>query len=109
MDELERAARTLGASAWQRIRHVTLPLVAPPVAAASTLVLAFAAGSYEVPFLLGRPYPATLPVVALQYYRDTDLTSRPQAMAVGVLIAAFSTVLLAAYLTLTSRLSRRAL
>lgn len=109
VDELEGAARTLGASAWQRIRHVTLPLVAPPVAAASTLVLAFAAGSFEVPFLLGRAYPATLPVVALQYYRDADLTSRPQAMAVGVLIAGFSTVLLAAYLMLTSRLARRSL
>ena len=107
VDELETAARGLGAGRWQRLRHVTLPLVAAPVAAASTLVLAFAAGSYEVPYLLGRPYPATLPVVALQYYRDTDLTARPQAQAVAVVITVFSTLLLAGYLALTSRLARR--
>lgn len=107
VDELEGAARSLGASRAQRLQHVTLPLVAPPVAAASALVLAFAAGSYEVSYVLGRPYPATLPVVALQYYRDTDLTARPQAMAVAVVITVFSTLLLAGYLALTSRLARR--
>lgn len=109
VDELENSARTLGASPWQRLRHVTLPLLTPPVAAVSVLVFAFAAGSYEVPFLLGRPFPATLPVVALQDFRDTDLTVRPQAMAVAVLITLITTLLVAAYLALTSRLSRRSL
>ncbi len=109
VEDLENAARTLGASGLQRLRHVTLPLLAPPVAAASVLVFAFSAGSYEVPYLLGRPYPATLPVVALQYYRDTDLTLRPQAMAVAVVITVASTVFVAAYLALTSRLARRTL
>lgn len=109
VDELENTARTLGASPWQRLRHVTLPLLTPPVAAASVLVFAFAAGSYEVPFLLGRPFPATLPVVALQDFRDTDLTVRPQAMAVAVLITLITALLVGAYLALTSRLSRRAL
>lgn len=108
-DELDAAARVLGAGAWQRLRHVTLPLLAPSLAAGSILVFAFAAGSYEVPYLLGRPYPATLPVVALQLYSDTDLTVRPQAMAVAVLIAALSGLAVAAYLVVASRLSRRAL
>lgn len=107
--DLEAAARVLGAGAWQRLRHVTLPLLAPSLAGGSILVFAFAAGSYEVPYLLGRPYPATLPVVALQYYNDTDLTSRPEAMAVAVLIAALSGLAVAGYLLVTSRLSRRAL
>ena len=73
------------------------------------LVFAFTAGSYEVPYLLGRPYPATLPVVALQDYRDTDLTVRPQAMAVAVVITLLTTVLVIAYLALAKRLSGRAL
>ncbi len=107
--DLENAARVLGASRWRRLRHVTLPLLAPPVAAASVLVFAFAAGSYEVPYLLGRPYPATLPVVALQDYRDTDLSVRPQAMAVAVVITLLTTVLVIAYLALAKRLSGRAL
>lgn len=107
--ELENAARVLGATGWQRLRHVTLPVLVPPLAAASILVFAFAAGSYEVPYLLGRPYPATLPVVALQDYRDTDLTVRPQAMAVAVVITLLTTVLVIAYLALAKRLSGRAL
>ena len=109
VEQLENAARMLGAGPARRLVSVTLPLVAPPVAAGSVLVFAFAFGSYEVPYLLGRPYPATLPVVAYQYYRDTDLTLRPQAMAVAVLITALSVLLVAGYLTLVRRLSRRAL
>jgi len=72
-------------------------------------VFAFAAGSYEVPYLLGRPYAATLPVVALQDYQNTDLTVRPQAMAVAVLITVISTLLVAGYFALTVRLSRRSI
>ncbi len=105
--ELEGAAAVLGARPWQRLRHVTLPLLAPAVLAGSVLVLAFTAGSYEVPLLLGRPYPATLPVVAYQLYRDTDLTSRPEAMAVAVVISALSLTVVAAYVGLVARLARR--
>lgn len=107
--DLEGAARVLGAGRWRRFTSVTLPLIAPPVAAASVLVASFAAASYEVPRLLGQSFPATLPVVALQRYQDTDLLVRPQAMAVATIIAVSSLVLVAAYLSLVSRLSRRSL
>ena len=105
--ELEGAAAVLGAGPWQRLRYVTLPLLAPSVAAGSVLVLAFTAGSYEVPYLLGRPYPATLPVVAYRLYRDTDLTARPEAMAVAVVISVLSLAVVAAYVALVARLARR--
>ena len=84
-----------------------LPLLAPAVAAASVLVFAFTFGSYEVPFLLGRPFPATLPVVAYQRFRDTDLTARPRAMAIAVVIAvARRGAARLAYLALAERLRR---
>jgi putative spermidine/putrescine transport system permease protein len=102
--EREDAARTLGASARQRLRHVVLPGIAPAVGAAGVLVFAFTVGSYEVPFLLGRPYPATLPVVAYQLYRDPDLTARPLAMAVAVLTALLTGAAVLAYLALADRL-----
>ena len=50
-----------------------------------------------------------LDLLALQYYNDTDLTSRPQAMAVAVLIAVLTGLAVAGYLLVVSRLSRRAL
>ena len=104
---LEDVARTLGAGRWRRLREVTLPLLAAPVAAASVLVLAFAMASYEVPRLLGRPYPATLPVVAFQRFSDPDLTSRPEAMAVATVITALTLAVALLYLRLLSVLARR--
>ncbi len=109
LDRLEDASRVLGATPIQRFRHVTLPLLAAPVAAASVLVLAFTMGSYEVPIILGRPFPAPLPVVAYQSFTDSDLSARPQAMAVAVLIAALTTVVALLYLTLARTFNRRAL
>lgn len=97
-----QAARTLGASYWQGLRHVTLPLVAPTVLAASVLVFAYTFGAYEVPFLLGQRYPSALPVLAYRRYVDTDLTARPEAMALSVLIALISAGLIAIYMRLAS-------
>lgn len=108
VDELEAAARTLGAGAWQRFRHVVLPLVAPSVAATSVLVFAFTLGSYEVPLLLGSPFPAALPVVALQYHQDVDLAARPEAMAISVVIAVFVSALVVLYMSTVDRFVRRA-
>ena len=105
--ELEDAARSLGASAWQRFRHVTLPLLVPSVLSTSVIVFAFTFGSYEVPSLLGRPFPATLPVVAYQAYTDVDLTARPVAMAISVLIAVTVGMLVLAYMAITERVLRR--
>ena len=107
--DLEELARTLGATPLRRLRSVTLPLLAPPVAAASVLVFAFAAASYEVPRLLGRPFPATLPVVAFERFQDPDLTLRPEAMALATILALLTLLMVAAYFTLVSRLSRRTL
>lgn len=105
--ELEDAARMLGAGAWLRFRLVVLPLIAPGLVATSIIVFAFSFGSYEVPYLLGRPYPATLPVVSYQYYRDIDLEARPQAMAISVCIAAFVGVLVVCYSAALDRFVRR--
>jgi len=105
--ELEEAARTLGAGPWQRFRLVVLPLLAPGLVATSIIVFAFSFGSYEVPVLLGRPFPATLPVVSYQYYRDIDLNTRPQAMAISVGIAVFVGILVLCYSAALDRFVRR--
>lgn len=103
VSEYEEVARTLGASAWKRFRFVVLPFIMPGVFSTSIIVFAFAFGSYEIPYLLGQTFPATLPVVALQSYADSDLTSRPEAMAASVFIAAFVSVLVLAYMALSDR------
>ena len=106
VSDLEDAARSLGAGPWARLRHVVVPVITPGVLSTSILVFAFSFGSYEVPFLLGRPYPATLPVVAYQYYTNIDLQSRPEAMAISVVIALLVGLLVAVYFALSQRVRR---
>jgi putative spermidine/putrescine transport system permease protein len=104
----EDVARTLGATAWQRFRHVTLPLLTPAVLSTSIIVFAFSFGSYEVPYLLGQSFPSTLPVVAYETYRDSDLTQRAPAMAIAVVIAVLIGALVLVYMRLTERYLRAA-
>ena len=106
--DLEDAARSLGAGAWSRFRFVVLPHITPAVVSTSIIVFAFTFGSYEVPLLLGQPFPATLPVVAFQAYSDTDLTARPRAMAIAVLITCLVVLVVLAYTVLTERVLRPA-
>lgn len=54
------AAATLGATPVQRLAFVTLPLLAPAIAAAATLVFLFCFTSFGVILILGGPGYATL-------------------------------------------------
>jgi putative spermidine/putrescine transport system permease protein len=90
-------ARTLGASRWQAFRHVTLPMIWPALARGMVLVFAFTLGAYEVPALLGQTYPQALPVLAWQTFNNVDLATRPQAMAMVLVIGVVSFGLIAAY------------
>ncbi|WP_137701476.1 ABC transporter permease [Marimonas lutisalis] len=54
-ENLEPAARTLGATPWQAFKEVTLPLSLPGLAAGSLLVFVLTGGSYVTPLILGGP------------------------------------------------------
>lgn len=105
-EEYEQAARVLGATAWQRFRYVTLPLVAPAVISSSLMVFAFVFGAFEIPFLLGRPFPAMVSVVAQQRFLDVNLAARPGAIALAIVCALLTTALAWGYLRLTRALLR---
>jgi thiamine transport system permease protein len=65
---LEESARMLGATRWQALRHVTLPLLRPAIWSASSIVFLFTFTSFGVILLLGGPRFATLEV---EIYRQT--------------------------------------
>jgi putative spermidine/putrescine transport system permease protein len=96
--DYESVARSLGAGRWQTFRFVLLPLIRPGILSASVIVFAFTFGAYEVPLLLGASHPQPLPVLAYKTYTDVDLAARPQAMAMAVVIAALSALMIWAYL-----------
>ena len=79
-------AENLGASRWQRLRYITLPLVTPALLGGALLVFAFIFSSYEVPALLGVDYPRMLPVLALRFFNDPDLRARTDGMAISLII-----------------------
>ena len=93
----ESVARTLGASRWQAFRHVLLPQIMPGLLSASAIVFAFTFGAYEIPALLGASAPQTLPLMAYRGFTDVDLASHPQAMALAMLIAGVSAIMIALY------------
>ena len=102
-DDYESVARSLGASRWQTFRHVLLPLIFPGLLSASVMVFAFTFGAYEIPAILGASHPPALPVLAYRKYTDIDLAARPEAMAIAVVIALLSAVMIYFYM----RYSRR--
>lgn len=99
-NEIEHVARNLGATRWQTLRHVTLPLIAPALLGAATIVFTFTFGAFEVPLLLGQSYPRTLAVEAYVRYQDTDLTVRPTALALNTLIAGLTALAVPPYIWL---------
>jgi putative spermidine/putrescine transport system permease protein len=91
--ELNQAGATLGACGWQRLRYITLPILAPTLKGACLIVFAFTFGSFEVPYLLGQSHPLTLPVWAYRKYSDVDLLARPEGIAIGLIIAGIIIIL----------------
>ena len=79
-------AENLGASRWQRLHYVTIPLVMPSLVSGALLVFAFIFSSYEVPALLGVSYPRMLPVLALRFFNNPDLRARADGMAISLII-----------------------
>jgi putative spermidine/putrescine transport system permease protein len=93
--DYEAVARSHGASRLQALRFVILPMLAPALMRACVVVFVFAFGAYEIPLILGQNYPASLPVLAYRAFSDVDLASRPEALAMGVVIAILSGAIVA--------------
>lgn len=85
-------AENLGASRWQRLRHVTIPQVLPALLAGDLLVFGYIFSSYEVPALLGIGYPRALPVLALRFFLDPDLRARSEGMVISLIITLIVTL-----------------
>jgi thiamine transport system permease protein len=80
---LPAAARVLGASRWRSAAEITLPLLAPAIAAAALLVFIFDFTSFGVILVLGGPTFATLET---EIYRQTVYAFNLPTAAVLALI-----------------------
>ena len=94
MDErLEEAARDLGATPWQTIRHVTLPLLAPGILAAVLLSFTLSLDDFILSFFTAGPGSTTLPLRVYGMMK-TGLTPEVNALStVMLLVTAVATTL----------------
>ena len=99
------AAATLGAGPWQRLRHITLPLLAPTIAASGAVVFLFCFTSFGIVRLLGGPSRPTLEV---EIWRTTTQLLDLRSAAVLALVQLFLVVTLVATWTAFSARSVRA-
>ena len=93
-DDLSAAARTLGASPWQTMRHVTLPLLRPAIVASAMVTFLFTFTSFGVVQILGGAANPTLEVeiarraTGLGDIGGAAVLSVVQLLVLGVLVTA---------------------
>jgi thiamine transport system permease protein len=101
---LTQAGETLGASPWQALLRITLPLLAPAIAAAALLVFIFDFTSFGVILVLGGPRFTTLEVEI--YNQTVGFFNLPLAAALAIIQILFTLALTVVYTRLMGRLSR---
>ena len=91
----EDAAATLGAGRWTTFRRVTLPLVAPGIAAGAVLCWARALGEFGATITFAGNYPGTTQTMPLAVY--LALQDDPEAaiaLSLVLLVVSLATLLL---------------
>ena len=91
---MEDAARSVGASPWRTLRHVTLPMLSPAIMFSGVLNFMNALESLSIPLIFGQP--AGIKLFMTFIYEEAFTGSRPNY---GI-ISASATVLLAVIATL---------
>jgi molybdate transport system permease protein len=91
----EEAAATLGAGRWTTFTHVTLPLVAPGVAAGAVLCWARALGEFGATITFAGNFPGRTQTMPLAVYLalETDLDA---AIVLSLILLTVSVVILVA-------------
>lgn len=102
--QLTEAGQMLGAGPWRAFWHITLPLLAPVVGAASLLTFIFCFTSFGVILILGGPRFATMEVEI--YRQAVNLFNLPMAAALSLIQIVFIFALMLTYTRLQARTSR---
>ena len=92
----EEAAATLGASRWTTFTHVTLPLVAPGVAAGAVLCWARALGEFGATITFAGNYPGITQTMPLAVYQTIESGDLDGAVVLSLILLTVSVTILAA-------------
>ncbi len=84
--ELERAASSLGASWWQRVRYILLPNLQHALVVGSLLVFTISLGEFNASFLLTTPENLTLPAALYDAYTNDSFQVSSAATSIFMLV-----------------------
>ena len=99
----EEAARDQGATAWQTIRHVVLPIIAPSLIGVALFGFTLSYDEFARTLLTAGSYN-TLP---LEIFGMTTNVTTPVIFALGTLTTAFSLIVIGAFLLTVWLMGRR--
>jgi putative spermidine/putrescine transport system permease protein len=102
--DIERAARSLGASPWYAFWRVTWRLSLPGVFTGTLLVFVLAVSSYVIPILLGANNVLVMPMVIVQMLLDAF--NWPLGSALAMVLFGFTILLLWLYVKIMNRAMR---
>jgi molybdate transport system permease protein len=92
----EEAASTLGATRWTAFTHVTLPLVAPGIAAGAVLCWARALGEFGATITFAGNFPGITQTMPLAVYQTMESGDLEGAVVLSLILLAVSVTILAA-------------
>lgn len=94
-ESLSKAAKVDGASAWQRFRHITIPLLNPALTAVLILEIMLSFVVFIEPYILtgGGPVHSTYVYLLFLYYQSFELLKAGYGSASAVIIAAVTFVI----------------
>lgn len=98
---IEEAADVAGASRWQVLRHVVIPLIMPGILAGSVLTFMAAFGAFSIPLIAGGNYRP----LSVEIYRQIDFTPArwSAASAQAMIMAALQVIFLTIYMRILRR------
>jgi len=93
----ENVAKTMGAGQLTILREIYLPLCAGPIIWSSSILFAYALGSFEVPYLLGSISPASLSSNLYSLFISPDISRIPETMALNMILIFLGMVVVGLY------------
>ena len=100
---IEEAGAVAGATPWQVLRHIVLPLITPGILAGSVLTFMAAFGAFSVPLIAGGNYRP----LAVEIYKQISVPIPARwsaASAIAMIMGALQVAFLALYMRLVRRM-----
>ncbi|HCM87989.1 MULTISPECIES: ABC transporter permease [Enterococcus] len=94
-------AKNLGASTLRIFFTVILPMFQKILITLFIILFCFTFASFEVPYLLGNPSNQTVALTAYDLFTQADLTTRPQAFALNLVMSGICLVITVVALTIS--------